>query len=50
MEYLKILAFTHKQIDLKSLGKLVICDQTLDDRLKNIQTELDVKESNLERF
>ena len=44
MEYLKILAFTHKQIDLKSLGKLVICDQTLDDRLKNIQTELDVKE------
>ena len=44
MEYLKILAFTHKQIDLKSLGKLVICEQTLDDRLKNIQTELDVKE------
>ncbi|CAM4323612.1 glutamyl-tRNA reductase [Pedobacter westerhofensis] len=44
MEYLKILAFTHKQIDLKSLGKLVICEQTLDDRLKNIQKELDVKE------
>ena len=44
MEYLKILAFTHKQIDLKSLGKLVICDETLDDRMKNIQKELDVKE------
>ncbi|MBB6274324.1 glutamyl-tRNA reductase [Pedobacter cryoconitis] len=44
LEYLKILAFTHKQIDLKSLGKLVICEQTLDDRLKNIQNELDVKE------
>ena len=44
MEYLKILAFTHKQIDLKSLGKLVICEQTLDDRLKNIQQVLDVKE------
>lgn len=44
MEYLKILAFTHKQIDLQSLGKLVICEQTLDDRLRNIQTELDVKE------
>ena len=44
MEYLKIIAFTHKQIDLKSLGKLVICEQTLDDRLKNIQTELGVKE------
>ena len=44
MEYLKILAFTHKQIDLQSLGKLVICEQTLDDRLRNIQAELDVKE------
>jgi len=44
LEYLKILAFTHKQIDLKSLGKLVICEQTLDDRLKNIQQVLDVKE------
>jgi len=44
LEYLKIIAFTHKQIDLKSLGKLVICEQTLDDRLKNIQTELGVKE------
>jgi glutamyl-tRNA reductase len=44
LEYLKIIAFTHKHIDLKSLGKLVICDQTLDDRLKSIQVELDVKE------
>lgn len=44
MEYLKIIAFTHKQIDLKALGKLVICEQTLDDRLRNIQTELGVKE------
>lgn len=44
MEYLKIIAFTHKQIDLKSLGKLVICEQTLDDRLRNLQAELGVKE------
>jgi glutamyl-tRNA reductase len=44
LEYLKIIAFTHKQIDLKSLGKLVICEQTLDDRLRNIQVELGVKE------
>lgn len=44
MEYLKIIAFTHKQIDLKSLGKLVICEQTLDDRLRNIQSQLGVKE------
>ncbi len=44
MEYLRIIAFTHKQIDLKSLGKLVICEQTLDDRLRNIQSELNVRE------
>ena len=44
MEYLKIIAFTHKQIDLKVLGKLVICDQTLDDRLRNIQSKLNIKE------
>ncbi len=44
MEYLKIIAFTHKQIDLKALGKLVICEQTLDDRLKKIQVELNIEE------
>lgn len=44
LEYLRIIAFTHKQIDLKSLGKLVICEQTLDDRLRNIQIELNVRE------
>ncbi len=44
MEYLKIIAFTHKQIDLKALGKLVICEQTLDDRLRNIQSNLNIKE------
>lgn len=44
MEYLKVIAFTHHQIDLKSLGKLVICDESLDDRLKNIQTLLPVSE------
>ena len=44
MEYLKIIAFTHKQINLKALGKLVICEHTLDDRLRNIQSELGIKE------
>lgn len=44
LEYLKIIAFTHKHVDLKSLGKLVICEQTLDDRLRSIQAALDVKE------
>jgi len=44
LEYLKVIAFTHHHIDLKSLGKLVICDQSLDGRLKNIQNELPVSE------
>lgn len=44
MEYFKIIAFTHQHIDLKSLGKLVICDQSLDSRLKNIQEKLPVSE------
>ena len=44
MDYLKIIAFTHKQIDLKALGKLVICEQSLDSRLSNIRTELNVSE------
>lgn len=44
MEYLKIIAFTHQQIDLKALGKLVICEQTLEDRLRNIQADLNIKE------
>jgi glutamyl-tRNA reductase len=44
LEYLKVIAFTHHHIDLKSLGKLVICDQSLDSRLKNVQTELPVSE------
>jgi glutamyl-tRNA reductase len=44
LEYLKIIAFTHQQIDLKALGKLVICEHTLDDRLRNIQSELGIKE------
>lgn len=44
MEYLKIIAFTHQQIDLKALGKLVICEEELDDRLRNIQSALNVKE------
>lgn len=44
MEYLKVIAFTHQQIDLKSLGKLVICAESLDDRLRNIQLRLPVSE------
>ncbi len=44
MEYLKVIAFTHKHIDLKALGRLVICEESLDERLKSIQSELNIKE------
>jgi len=44
LEYLKVIAFTHHHIDLKSLGKLVICDQSLESRLKNLQAQLPVSE------
>jgi len=44
LEYLKVIAFTHHHIDLKSLGKLVICEQSLDSRLKKVQVELPVSE------
>ena len=44
MDYLKIIAFTHKQIDLKALGKLVICEQSLDSRLAKIREALNIQE------
>ncbi|MCZ4242464.1 glutamyl-tRNA reductase [Pedobacter punctiformis] len=44
MEYLKVIAFTHHHLDLQSLGKLVICDQSLESRLQNIRTQLPVSE------
>lgn len=44
MEYLKVIAFTHHHIDLQSIGKLVICDQSLESRLENIRTQLPVSE------
>lgn len=44
MEYLKVIAFTHHHIDLKSIGKLVICEENLNSRLENIRTQLPVSE------
>ncbi|PST84556.1 glutamyl-tRNA reductase [Pedobacter yulinensis] len=44
MEFLKVIAFTHHHIDLKSLGKLVICDENLEGRLRNIQSQLNISE------
>ncbi|MEJ6979867.1 glutamyl-tRNA reductase [Pedobacter sp. P351] len=44
MKHLKVLAFTHQQIDLKELGKLVICNQTLVGRLNGVREKFDIPE------
>lgn len=44
MKHLKVLAFTHQQIDLKELGKLVICNQTLVERLSGVREKFDIPE------
>lgn len=44
MKHLKVLAFTHQQIDLKELGKLVICNQTLVGRLNDVREKFDIPE------
>ncbi|MDB5137443.1 MAG: hemA [Mucilaginibacter sp.] len=44
MKYLKIIAFTHKQIELKELGKLVICQENLIDKLRRVKSQFDIPE------
>lgn len=44
MKYLKVIAFTHQHIDLKDLGKFVICNETLEHRLQNIKDKFDIPE------
>lgn len=44
MKYLKVIAFTHKQIELKELGKLVICGENLLDKLQKVKTLFDIPE------
>lgn len=44
MKYLKVITFTHKQTDLKDLGKLVICNESLAERLKGIQNQFEIPE------
>ncbi|MDB5158022.1 MAG: hemA 1, partial [Mucilaginibacter sp.] len=44
MKYLKVIAFTHKQIELKELGKLVICEENLTDKLHEVKAEFDISE------
>lgn len=44
MKYLKVIAFTHKQIELKELGKLVICQENLTDKLRLVKSQFDIPE------
>lgn len=44
MKYLKVIAFTHKQIELKELGKLVICQENLTDKLRRVKLQFDIPE------
>lgn len=44
MKHLKVIAFTHKQIELKELGKLVICNENLTDKLQKIRLLFDIPE------
>jgi glutamyl-tRNA reductase len=44
LKYLKIIAFTHKHIDLKELGKFVICNETLESRLELVRSKFDIPE------
>ncbi len=44
MKYLKVIAFTHKQIELKELGKLVICKEDLTEKLQTVKQHFDIAE------
>jgi glutamyl-tRNA reductase len=44
LKYLKIIAFTHKQIDLKDLGKFVICNESLESSLESVRQKFDIPE------
>ena len=44
MKYLKVIAFTHKQIELKELGRLVICQENLTDKLHDVKAHFGIEE------
>jgi glutamyl-tRNA reductase len=44
LKYLKVIAFTHKQIELKELGKLVICQENLTEKLHRVKTQFGISE------
>lgn len=44
MKHLKVIAFTHKHVNLKDLGHLVICNEELESRLINARDAFDIAE------
>lgn len=44
MNYLKVIAFTHKQIELKELGKLVICQESITQKLQQAKEHFNIPE------
>lgn len=44
MKDLKVIAFTHKQIDLKELGCLVLCNEATEERLQFVKSKFDIPE------
>ena len=44
MKYLKVIAFTHKQIELKELGRLVICREDITEKLQQVKAKFQISE------
>jgi glutamyl-tRNA reductase len=44
LKYLKVIAFTHKQIELKELGKLVLCQEDLTAKLQQAKEQFNIPE------
>jgi glutamyl-tRNA reductase len=44
LKYLKVIAFTHKQIELKELGRLVICQENLTEKLQQVKDRFQIAE------
>jgi len=44
LKNLKVIAFTHKLVDLKDLGSLVICNEELESRLISLKNSFDIPE------
>jgi glutamyl-tRNA reductase len=44
LKYLKVIAFTHKQIELRELGKLVICQENLTEKLTEVKKQFGISE------